>query len=361
MYSDTFFSQQTAVQPSIAEAIQSAQLKLVAAQKDDDFAESAEKRFQAMRERVLDEGVVVLAHYYAPEQTQRLALETGGIVADSLEMAKFGTEADADTLLVASVRFMAETAKILSPEKTVLFSDASAECSLDLSCNADDFRKYIAQHPERTVISYANTSAEVKAMSDWIVTSSIAVELIEHLTAQGEALIWAPDKHLGNYLRRETGADMLLWGGSCVVHEEFQAKELEKLLQIHTDAAVLAHPESPLEVLELADHVGSTSQLLKAARTVEQSKLIIATDSGMFHSIHRAVPDKELIPAPTNGAGGTCKSCSRCPWMALNHLDAIDSALNNQQLHEVIIEPQVIADARRPLERMLAFGASLQS
>src|SRR5690554_2063904 len=222
----------------------------------------------ALREQVkqllVDHNAVLIAHYYTSPVIQALAEETGGFIGDSLEMARFGARHPAQTLVVAGVRFMGETAKILSPEKRVLMPTLEATCSLDLGCPADEFAAFCDQHPDRTVVVYANTSAAVKARADWVVTSSIAVEVIEHLQARGEKILWAPDKHLGGYIQKKTGADMLLWDGACIVHEEFKAKGVEELKALYPEAAVLVHPESPASVVELADVAGSTSQLIKA-------------------------------------------------------------------------------------------------
>lgn len=301
-----------------------------------------------------EQNAVLVAHYYTDDAIQQLAEETGGCVADSLEMARFGARHEASTLVVAGVRFMGETAKILSPEKRVLMPTLEATCSLDVGCPADEFSAFCDQHPDRTVVVYANTSAAVKARADWVVTSSIAVDVIEHLQARGEKILWAPDKHLGHYIQQKSGADMLLWDGACIVHEEFKAKGIEDLKKLYPDAAVLVHPESPAAVVELADVAGSTSQLIKAARELPHTRLIVATDRGIFFKMQQAVPEKTLFEAPTAGNGATCKSCAHCPWMAMNALDNLAGALK-----EGTGEIQVGADLRRralkPLERMLNF------
>ncbi len=224
------------------------------------------------------QNAVLVAHYYCDPVIQALAEETGGCVSDSLEMARFGNQHSAQTVVVAGVRFMGETAKILNPEKRVLMPTLEATCSLDLGCPVEEFSAFCDKHPERTVVVYANTSAAVKARADWVVTSSCAVEIVEHLMDNGEPILWAPDQHLGRYIQRETGADMLLWDGACIVHEEFKAKQLEDLKAVYPDAAILVHPESPEAVVELADAVGSTSQLIKAAQTMPNKRFIVATD-----------------------------------------------------------------------------------
>ena len=302
---------------------------------------------------------VLVAHYYVDEDLQRLAEETGGCVADSLEMARFGNAHPARTLVVAGVRFMGETAKILNPEKRVLMPTLEAECSLDLGCPANLFIPFCDAHPERQVVVYSNTSAEVKARADWVVTSSIAVKLIEHLKARGEKILWAPDKHLGTYIQRITGADMLLWNATCVVHDEFKGQALAALKRQHPDAAVIAHPESPTAVLELADVIGSTSQLIQAAKNLPQQKLIVATDRGIFYKMKQAAPGKILMAAPTAGEGASCESCAHCPWMAMNALDNLAQVLETGA-NEVHVDEAVRVKALRATQRMLDFARTIQ-
>ncbi|MDV6320517.1 quinolinate synthase NadA [Chromohalobacter sp. HP20-39] len=320
-------------------------------------APSAPERAQSetIKRLLRERHATLVAHYYTDDAIQQLAEESGGCVADSLEMARFGAQHSATTLVVAGVRFMGETAKILSPEKTVLMPTLEATCSLDDGCPADEFAAFCDAHPDRTVVVYANTSAAVKARADWVVTSSIAVEVIEHLQARGEKILWAPDKHLGRYIRERTGADMLLWDGACIVHEEFKAQGVLDLQKVYPDAALLVHPESPAGVVELADVVGSTSQLIKAARELDQQRLIVATDRGIFYKMQQAVPDKTLFEAPTAGNGATCRSCAHCPWMAMNDLDRLERALSDGG-GEIHIEAALRQQALKPLERMLAFG-----
>lgn len=302
---------------------------------------------------------VLVAHYYCEPEIQALAEATGGCVSDSLEMARFGRDHAASTLMVAGVKFMGETAKILSPEKTILMPTLEATCSLDLGCPIDEFSAFCDQHPEHTVVVYANTSAAVKARADWVVTSSCAVEIIEHLDSLGEKIIWAPDQHLGRYIQKKTGADMLLWDGSCIVHEEFRARGILQMKAVYPDAAVLVHPESPESVIALADAVGSTSQLIKAAQTLPHQRLIVATDRGIFYKMQQAAPDKILVEAPTAGEGATCRSCAHCPWMAMNGLENLLHVLKtaDQQVH---VDPELAARAKQPLDRMLNFAKSLK-
>lgn len=297
---------------------------------------------------------VLVAHYYCDPVIQALAEETGGCVSDSLEMARFGNQHSARTVVVAGVRFMGETAKILNPEKRVLMPTLEATCSLDLGCPVDAFSAFCDQHPERTVVVYANTSAAVKARADWVVTSSCALEIVESLMDNGEKIIWAPDKHLGSYIQTHTGADMLMWDGACIVHEEFKSRQLSDMRALYPDAAILVHPESPAEVIALADAVGSTSQLIAAARTLPQQTLIVATDRGIFYKMQQAVAGKTLIEAPTAGNGAACRSCAHCPWMAMNTLERTLECLRAGS-NEITVDPALIPQAVRPLKRMLDF------
>jgi quinolinate synthase len=313
-----------------------------------------------IKQLLIEKDAVLIAHYYTDPVIQALAEETGGFVGDSLEMAKFGNKHSAKTLLVAGVRFMGESAKILTPEKRILMPTLKAECSLDLGCPADAFTAFCDQHPDHTVVVYANTSAAVKARADWVVTSSIALEIVEHLDAQDKPIIWGPDRHLGSYIANKTGADMLLWQGECVVHDEFSADALKKMKALYPEAAILVHPESPASVVALADAVGSTSQLIKAAKSLPQQKLIVATDKGIFFKMQQMVPEKELIEAPTAGAGATCRSCAHCPWMAMNGLKAIKSALTHfGEEHEIFVDEEIRVKSLVPLNRMLDFAERL--
>ncbi|MCH7342449.1 quinolinate synthase NadA [Pelomonas sp. CA6] len=305
-------------------------------------------------------GAALVAHYYVDGDLQDLALETGGIVSDSLEMARFGRDHAAQTLVVAGVRFMGETAKILSPEKRVLMPDLDATCSLDLGCPAEDFAAFCDAHPDRKVVVYANTSAAVKARADWMVTSSCALEIVSHLKAQGEKILWAPDKHLGRYIQEQTGADMLMWNGACIVHDEFKGLELELLREQHPQAMILVHPESPASVVAQADVVGSTSALIKAVVEGRAREYVVATDKGILHRMRQLAPDKVLIEAPTAGNSATCKSCAHCPWMAMNGLQGVVDCL--EQGHgEIQVEEPVRGRALACIERMLDFTAALKA
>ncbi|XZW36602.1 quinolinate synthase NadA [Acinetobacter baumannii] len=343
-----------------AKNIVQAHLDRLGEPKDNRLSEEAkQQKFAQIEAELKKRDAVLVAHYYCDPDVQELAEKTGGCVSDSLEMARFGRDHAASTLVVAGVKFMGETAKILSPEKMILMPTLEATCSLDLGCPVDEFTAFCDQHPDHTVVVYANTSAAVKARADWVVTSSCAVEIVEHLDSLGEKIIWAPDQHLGRYIQKKTGADMLLWDGACIVHEEFRARGIANMKALYPDAAVLVHPESPESVVEIADAVGSTSQLIKAAQTLPNERLIVATDRGIFYKMQQAVPDKILVEAPTAGEGATCRSCAHCPWMAMNELDGILEVLQkgDQEIH---VDLALAERAKMPLDRMLAFSASLK-
>lgn len=297
----------------------------------------------------------LVAHYYTAPELQELADATGGYVSDSLDMAQFGHNSTASTLVVAGVRFMGETAKILNPEKRVLMPDLEATCSLDLGCPADVFKDFCDQNPDRTVVVYANTSAAVKARADWVVTSGIALDIIRYLTDRGEKILWAPDQHLGAYLQRETGADMILWNGSCVVHESFKAEQLAELRSVHPDATILVHPESPADVIAQADVVGSTTALIQAVRKLDATKFIVATDRGIFYKMKEVAPNKIFLEAPTAGKSATCQSCAHCPWMAMNGLRRVARVLETGE-NEIIIDELVREQALKSIQRLLAFA-----
>ncbi|MES9850975.1 MAG: quinolinate synthase NadA [Candidatus Thiodiazotropha sp. L084R] len=309
-----------------------------------------------IKEKLSRQKAVLVAHYYTDADLQALAEETGGCVADSLEMARFGAAQDAKTLVVCGVRFMGETSKILNPEKRVIMPDLNATCSLDEGCPADQFSAFCDAHPEHTVVVYANTSAEVKARSDWVVTSGIAMPIVQHLASQGKKILWGPDRHLGSYVQRVTGADMLMWPGSCVVHEEFKAVALERIRRLHPDAAVLVHPESPENVIQQADVIGSTTALINAVSDMDNKEFIVATDGGIFYKMQQMAPDKTLIEAPTAGEGATCVSCAHCPWMGMNALQNLNQVLDSGA-NQIEIDPDLREQAVIPIQRMLDFAA----
>ena len=308
-----------------------------------------------VKQLLKEQNAVMVAHYYTDPDLQLIADATVGYVSDSLDMARFGNESEADTLVVCGVKFMGETAKILNPEKRILMPDLNADCSLDLGCPIKEFSEFCDQYPDRTVIVYANTSAAVKARADWVVTSGSALDVINHLHAKGEKFIWAPDKYLGDYIQQQTGADMLLWQGACIVHEEFKGIELAELMKQHPDAKVLVHPESPASVIELADVVSSTTGIIKAAVELDAKEFIVATDKGIFHKMKEAAPDKIFIEAPTSGKGATCVSCAHCPWMAMNTLRKLVECLETGS-GEIHVDPELGKRARLPIQRLLDFA-----
>ena len=322
--------------------------------------ESALRDFRARITDLLQrENAALVAHYYTDGEIQDLAQTTGGFVGDSLEMARFGHDCEATTLVVAGVRFMGETAKILSPDKRVLMPTLNATCSLDIGCPVDAFSAFCDEHPDHTVVVYANTSAAVKARSDWVVTSSIALDVVDHLAAQDKKILWAPDRHLGAYIQSKTGVEMLLWDGACIVHEEFKARALTDMLKLYPGAAILAHPESPAAVLEMADFVGSTTQIIKAAQHLPNHQFIVATDKGIFHRLQQVAPEKDFIVAPTAGNDATCRSCAHCPWMAMNSLPRLHDSLQSGS-NEILVDAEVGKRAVVPLQRMLDFARQQQ-
>ena len=318
-------------------------------------SEQKEALRESIKAMLIREDAALVAHYYTDPDIQSLAEETGGCVADSLEMARFGNQHKGSTLIVAGVKFMGETSKILSPEKRILMPTLDATCSLDLSCPIDEFSKFCDEHSDRTVVVYANTSAAVKARADWVVTSGIALDVIDHLEAEGKKVLWAPDRHLGNYIQKQTGADMLLWQGECIVHDEFKSKALAELIKQNPDAAVLVHPESPTSVIELADVVGSTTQLINASRELPNQQFIVATDMGIVYKMEQYSPDKTFIAAPTGGAGATCMSCAHCTWMAMNGLENLAHSLEHGN-NEIFVDEAIRQQALNSVSRMMDFA-----
>ena len=312
-----------------------------------------------IKRMLAEQNAVLVAHYYVHPDLQDLAEATGGIVSDSLDMANFGHQHPAKTVVVAGVRFMGETAKILNPEKRVLMPDLDANCSLDLGCPADEFSAFCDAHPDHTVVVYANTSAAVKARADWMVTSSIALPIVKYLTERGEKILWAPDRHLGHYIQQQTHAEMLMWQGACIVHDEFKVNELAALKALHPHAKVLVHPESPAAVIALADVVGSTTQIIKASQTLNSQEFIVATDNGILHKMRTLSPQKKLIEAPTAGSGANCKSCAHCPWMAMNGLLNLALVLESGA-NEIHVDATIGKRAALPIQRMLDFARQIK-
>ena len=311
--------------------------------------------FKSITENLVMNNATLVSHYYVDPFIQQITEETNGFIGDSLEMAKFGSNCQTENLIVCGVKFMAETAKILSPEKHIYVPTYESTCSLDLGCPAADLKIMKDKYPERKLVVYANTSAEVKAMADWVVTSSIAKEIIEELHLNDQKILWAPDKYLGSYLQKETGADMLLWDSACVVHEEFKASGLRDLKKLHPDAGILVHPESPSEVISMADAVGSTSHLIKASRDLDFNKFIVATDKSIFYKMAQLSPEKEFFEAPTGGSGSSCKSCAHCPWMGLNSLTNLEVCVKTLA-NEINLDEELIQQAKIPLDKMISFN-----
>ncbi|MBL3655131.1 quinolinate synthase NadA [Fulvivirga sediminis] len=295
-----------------------------------------------------EKNAVILAHYYQEAVIQDIADYLG----DSLALAKKAAQTDAETIVFAGVHFMAETAKIINPEKKVLLPDLKAGCSLADSCPPAEFKKFIDQHPDHIVITYINCSAEIKTLSDITCTSSNAVQIIESIP-KDQPIIFAPDKNLGKYLIKETGRDMLLWEGSCMVHEAFSIERLLDLHKKHPKAKIIAHPESEEPLLKTAQFIGSTSQLLKFVKEDKGEEFIVATEAGILHQMAKEVPNKILIPAPSN-EDNTC-ACSECAYMKLNTLEKLYLCMKYES-PEIILSEEVIEKGRRPIERMLSIS-----
>ena len=306
------------------------------------------EKFDNIEDEILflkkERNAVLLAHYYQNEEIQDIA----DFIGDSLDLSKKAQKTNADTIVFCGVRFMAEVAKILSPQKLVLLPDINAGCSLEESCKAREFKVFKKNHPEHIVLSYINCSAEIKALSDIIVTSSNAAKIIETIP-KDKKIIFAPDKHLGSYLNKITGRNMLLWNGTCIVHETFSEKELIKLKVRNDDAKIIAHPECPENILNYADFIGSTSALLKFISTNNSMKFIVATEPHIIHQMKKNEPKKEFVVAPGND--GSC-SCSNCPYMELNTLEKLRDCLLNLS-PQINIDNQLILKAKKPLNVML--------
>lgn len=298
-----------------------------------------------------EKNAVILAHYYQKGEIQDLA----DYIGDSLALAQIAAKLDNPIIVLCGVHFMAETAKILCPDKKVLIPDLNAGCSLADSCDASEFKKFIEEHPGHTVISYVNTSAKVKALSDVLVTSSNARQIVESFPAD-EKIIFGPDRNLGNYINSVTGRDMVVWNGACHVHEQFSVEKIVELKKQFPAAKVLAHPECKKALLVLADKVGSTAALLKYAIESDEKEFIVATESGILHEMQKKCPGKTFIPAPPNDS--TC-ACNDCSFMKLNTLEKLYNCLK-YELPEVDVDSNVAKDARRPIERMLDLSAKFK-
>ena len=290
---------------------------------------------------------IIMAHYYTRPEIQDVA----DFIGDSLALAQKATTVDADIIVMCGVHFMGETMKILCPDKKVLIPDMAAGCSLADSCKAEDLAKFKAEHPEHMVVSYVNTSAAVKALTDVVVTSSNARKIVEQLP-QDAKIIFGPDKNLGNYINSVTGREMLLWDGACHVHSRFSLEALLALKRENPDAPVLAHPECKAVILTQADKIGSTKALLDFAISSSQKRFIVVTESGILHEMQKACPDKEFIPVPPEATETIGCHCNECEYMRLNTLEKLLACLQDEQ-PEIIIEPSLAEKALLPIERML--------
>lgn len=290
---------------------------------------------------------VILAHYYQDSEVQDVA----DFIGDSLELSKKASTTDADVIIFCGVKFMAEAALILNPKKKVLIPDINAGCSLEDSCPADKFKEFRNKHPNHVSVTYINCSAEVKALSDIIVTSSSAEKIINSIPLDKE-ILFAPDKHLGAYLIRKTGRNMILWKGTCVVHENFSERELIRLKTSHPDAKIIAHPECTSSLLEYADHIGSTSSLLNYTKENNGKEFIVLTEPGIIHQMHKISPDSTFYDVPSLNQAG-CTSCSECPFMRLNSLEKVYACMINGA-PKITLDPQIAQDAKITLDRMMA-------
>jgi len=307
------------------------------------FSELPDDLFEAIATLKRDLNAIVLAHYYQDPDIQDIA----DYIGDSLGLSRKAADTDAEVIVFAGVHFMAETAKILNPDKLVLLPDLDAGCSLADSCPPDAFAAFKAQHPDHWVVSYINCTAEIKAMSDIICTSSNAVEIVQQIPAD-QPIIFAPDRNLGRYVMEQTGRDLLLWDGSCIVHETFSEKKLVQLKVQHPEAEIIAHPECEPPVLRHADHIGSTTALLNYAQTSDSLAFIVATEPGIIHQMQKEAPYKQFIPAPPMN---NC-ACNECPHMRLNTLEKLYLAMKNRT-PEITLPQEIQVAALRPIQRML--------
>jgi quinolinate synthase len=312
--------------------------------------QSQDQNIKEIKRLKSEKNVIILAHYYQTGDIQDIA----DFVGDSLALSQKAASNSADIILFAGVKFMAETAKILAPEKKVLIPDMMAGCSLADSCKAVEFEKFIKENPGRTVVSYVNTTAEIKALSDIICTSSNAVQIVESLPA-GEKIIFAPDRNLGNYVLNKTGRDMIIWNGTCYVHEEFSLEAIIKFKKENPDAKIIVHPECELPVRLVADFIGSTSALLEFTKKDKGDCYIVATEAGIIHQMKKENPEKTYIPVPP--IDSTC-GCSECAFMKLITLEKILNCLKNEN-PEIIIEREILIKARKPILRMMEISEKL--
>ncbi len=292
-----------------------------------------------------EKNAVILAHYYQQPEIQEIA----DFVGDSLELSRKASQSKADIIVFTGVYFMAETAKILNPTKKVLVPDINAGCSLADGCLPDEFRRFLKKYPNHEVVTYINCSAEIKTMSDYVCTSSNAIKVINSIPID-KNIVFAPDKNLGKYLIKETGREIILWDGSCIVHEAFSLEKLIDLYKKHPDALIIAHPESETHILKTAQYIGSTSGMINYVKTAPETKFIVATENGILHKMRQEVPDKILIPAPSK-EDNTC-ACSECAFMKMNNLEKLYKCLLEES-PEVLLQEDIIIKALKPIQRML--------
>ena len=303
-----------------------------------------------IRQMCKDKNAVIMAHYYTEPEIQDIA----DFVGDSLALAQKAATTDADIIVMCGVHFMGETNKILCPDKKVLVPDASATCSLAESCPAEEFAKFVADHPGHTVISYVNTTAATKAVTDVVVTSSNARQIVESFP-KDTPIIFGPDRNLGGYINSITGRNMLLWNGACHVHEKFSLEKILELKSAHPQAKILVHPECPAPIVKIADKVGSTAALLKYSISDPATEFIVATESGILHEMQKSCPSKTFIPAPPNDS--TC-GCNECSYMKLITMEKLYNCLKNES-PEITVDPQIASRAIRPINKMLEISAKL--
>ena len=303
-----------------------------------------------IRQMCKDKNAVIMAHYYTEPEIQDIA----DFVGDSLALAQKAATTDADIIVMCGVHFMGETNKILCPDKTVLVPDASATCSLAESCPAEEFAKFVADHPGHTVISYVNTTAATKAVTDVVVTSSNARQIVESFP-KDTPMIFGPDRNLGGYINSITGRNMVLWNGACHVHEKFSLEKIIELKAAHPQAKILVHPECPAPIVKIADKVGSTAALLKYSISDSATEFIVATESGILHEMQKSCPSKTFIPAPPNDS--TC-GCNECSYMKLITMEKLYNCLKNES-PEITVDPQIAKKAIRPINKMLEISAKL--
>lgn len=315
----------------------------------DEYIDPTLDLFDEIEKLKREKNAVILAHYYQEGDIQDIA----DYIGDSLGLSQQAAKTDADIIVFAGVHFMAETAKILSPKKKVLLPDIKAGCSLADSCPPHLFKKFKEAYPDHLVITYVNCTAELKAMSDIVCTSSNAVQIVESLP-KDQKIIFGPDRNLGRWVAEKTGRDLVLWNGACMVHEIFSREKITKLKERHPDAKILAHPECEQHILEIADYIGSTTGILKYAGKSDSTEFIVATESGILHQMEKEYPDKNFFPAPPNN---TC-ACNDCPHMKRNTIEKLYLCLKNE-VPEITLPADIIEKAVKPIERMLEISARL--